>query len=151
MDEKFTLEQAIIIAATAHEGKVDKAGMPYILHPVRVMQKMKTLHGKMAGVMHDVVEDTWISFEDLRLKGCPSDVLAALECVTKRRDEKGEDGYRRFIARIIASKNALAVELKLNDIADNSDPARLQYLTVDQREKLIARYTWAARELMEKC
>ena len=56
-----TLERAIAIAAMAHEGQVDKAGMPYILHPLRMMLSVDTPEACMAAVLHDVVEDTAVT------------------------------------------------------------------------------------------
>jgi len=64
-----TLEKAIALAANSHAGVTDKAGAPYILHPLRVMMKMKTIDEKIVAVLHDVVEDTDISFDDLREMG----------------------------------------------------------------------------------
>ena len=83
------LEEAILLAVKAHhKGRPDKAGKPYILHPLRMMLKMKTEAEMMAAVLHDVVEDTRWTLEQLRAKGFPEEVLEAVECLTKR---EGED------------------------------------------------------------
>src|SRR5258706_6160057 len=66
-----TLERAIALAARKHEGQLDKAGAPYILHPIRVMLRVASLEEKMAAVLHDVVEDTDTTFEDLAREGFP--------------------------------------------------------------------------------
>lgn len=67
-----SLERAIAIAARAHEGQVDKAGMPYILHPLRVMLAVRTPEERIVAVLHDVLEDTAVSIEDLRAEGFPT-------------------------------------------------------------------------------
>jgi (p)ppGpp synthase/HD superfamily hydrolase len=91
-----TLEHAIAIAAKAHEGQVDKAGAPYILHPLRMMMNVRTIDERIVAVLHDVVEDCpgW-SFERLRSEGFSEVVITALDSVTKR---EGED-YEDFVAR----------------------------------------------------
>src|SRR5687768_11464006 len=68
-----TLERAIEIAARAHVGQVDKGGQPYILHPIRLMLKVKTVSEQMAAVLHDVVEDTSVTFEVLAAEGFPDE------------------------------------------------------------------------------
>jgi (p)ppGpp synthase/HD superfamily hydrolase len=64
-----TLERAIAIAAEAHAEQVDKAGAPYILHPLRMMLAVTTPVARMAAVLHDVVEDTSVTLEQLRAEG----------------------------------------------------------------------------------
>ena len=70
-----TLERAIAIAAMAHEGQVDKAGMPYVLHPLRMMLSVDTPEARMAAVLHDVVEDTAVTLDQLRAEGFPETVI----------------------------------------------------------------------------
>ena len=79
----MTLEAAICLAAKAHTGDVRKGeNVPYIVHPLRVMTKVDTPEARMAAVLHDVVEDTEITFDDLAAQGCPEDVLEALTLLT---------------------------------------------------------------------
>lgn len=82
-----TIERAIEIAARAHAGQVDKAGAPYILHPLRVMLAVKTEEQQMAAVLHDVVEDTEVTFNELRAEGFAANVLEAVKALTKRDGE----------------------------------------------------------------
>src|SRR5687767_2629355 len=82
-----TLERAIAIAAQAHAGQVDKAGQPYILHPLRVMLRLATEEERIVGVLHDVVEDTPVSLQQLRDEGFSESVLSAVEALTKRDGE----------------------------------------------------------------
>ena len=114
-----TLERAITIAASAHTGQKNKDGGPYILHPVRVMMRVEGLDAQMAGILHDVVEDTDWTIERLRAEGFSEEVLAAVDCLTHR---EGED-YFEYVAR--AGANALARRVKLADLEDNMNVMRL--------------------------
>ena len=84
-----TLERAIIIAAEAHAGVRDKAGAPYILHPLRMMLGLSSPDERIVAVLHDVCEDCpgW-TFDRLRDEGFSDKIIAALDAVTKR---EGED------------------------------------------------------------
>jgi len=104
-----TLERAIAIAARAHEGQVDKAGVPYILHPLRMMLSVDTPEARMAAVLHDVVEDTPVTLEQLRAEGFPDSVIEAVRTLTKR---DGED-YDAFIRRV--GPNPIARQVKPAD------------------------------------
>lgn len=127
---KIILDRAKAIATSAHEGQVDKAGKPYIEHPMRVMNMGKTVEEKIAGVLHDVVEDSDWTFEMLEKEGIPKDVMDALRCVTKLSED---EDYDHFIERV--KTNPLAVKVKLNDLKDNMDITRLGEVT----EKDLAR------------
>ena len=140
---KIILDRAKAIATSAHEGQVDKAGKPYIEHPMRVMNMGKTVEEKIAGVLHDVVEDSDWTFEMLEKEGIPKDVMDALRCVTKLSEY---ENYDHFIERV--KTNPLAVKVKLNDLKDNMDITRLGEVT----EKDLARlnkYIRAYRQLTE--
>jgi (p)ppGpp synthase/HD superfamily hydrolase len=134
---KGTLEKAIAIAALAHEGQVDKSGAAYILHPIRLMMKMKSPEAMMAAVMHDVVEDSqendaetsW-TFDRLREEGFPEEVVAAIDGVTGR---EGED-YAAFIER--AAENPISTEVKLADLEDNMNLLRLGQILSKDLERL---------------
>lgn len=134
------LEDAIALAVEAHRGQVDKVGMPYILHPLRVMLALDGEQERLVGILHDVVEDTKVTMEDLRKAGYSKNVLAALKCVTKR---KGE-GYGHAIGR--AASNPIARRVKLADLADNMDLTRLPEVTEKDRARL-NRYLAARRRL----
>src|SRR5690606_22759929 len=120
-----TLERAIEIAVQAHAGATDKGGAPYILHPVRVMLRMRTDAERIAAVLHDVVEDTEWTIERLRHEGFSEEVLRAVEALTKR---KGED-YFDFCRR--ARCNEIARKVKLADLTDNMDLKRLTHPITD--------------------
>ncbi len=138
-----TLERAIAIAAEAHAGAVDKAGAPYILHPLRVMLAMTSPESRMAAVLHDVVEDTDWTLDALRAEGFSEAVVAGVCGVTKRPGES----YMDFVRR--AKGDPVAAEVKLGDLADNSDLSRLPNPTAKDHERL-AKYRAAADILLGK-
>ncbi|MBW6419554.1 hypothetical protein [Celeribacter sp. PS-C1] len=113
------LERAIEIAASAHRGQFDKAGQPYILHPLRVMLVCEGEVARIVAVLHDVIEDTDWTPDALREEGASADVLAALDTVTKR---KGES-YSEFIERV--AQNPIGREVKIADLRDNMDLSRI--------------------------
>ena len=127
------LEKAIEIAVEAHRGQIDKAGKIYILHPIRVMLRGKNETEQIIGILHDVVEDTPVTLEALRLEGFSEEVLSALSCITK---EKGED-YGHFIDRVLT--NPLATQIKLYDLEDNMNRDRIPFPT-EHDEKRFAKY-----------
>ncbi|UEQ77193.1 phosphohydrolase [Chryseobacterium arthrosphaerae] len=124
------LEKAISIAVQAHAGQTDKSGKPYILHVLRVMMKGKSEDEMIGGILHDLVEDTDWTFEQLKEEGFPQHIITALELVTRKDREK----YSDFIQRI--SGNPLAVAIKLNDLEDNMNVNRLNEVTVKDAERL---------------
>lgn len=115
-----TLERAIAIAAAAHAGQVDKAGQPYILHPLRVMLRVTSEHQRMAAVLHDVAEDTDVSLEQLIAEGFPPQVIAAVDALTKR------PGESRIQAAQRAASNEVGRVVKLADNAENMDLTRIK-------------------------
>ncbi|MBI4278385.1 MAG: GTP pyrophosphokinase [Armatimonadetes bacterium] len=135
-----TLEDAILLAVQAHRGQRDKAGAPYILHPLRLMLRMTSEAEMMAAVLHDVIEDTHHTLDDLRRAGYPEEVLEALNCLTHRTGES----YDAFIARI--KPNPLARKVKIADLEDNMDIRRISDLRPKDVQRL-KRYQQAWAEL----
>lgn len=125
-----TLAKAIALAAQAHVDQVDKAGQPYILHPLRMMMRLEDERAQIVAVLHDVVEDTPVTFAELRAMGFSEEILTALDCVTRRDDES----YSEFIER--ARPNPLARQVKLADLEDNMDMRRISELTAKDIERL---------------
>lgn len=125
-----TLDRAIQIAVKAHKKQTDKFGAPYILHPMRVMALGRNDDEKIVGILHDVVEDTEWTFEDLRKEGFAEHIITALDCVTKRGDD---EDYDVFVSR--TARNQLAIRVKLNDLTDNMDIRRMP----EVREKDVKR------------
>lgn len=126
-----TLERAIAIAAEAHAGQVDKAGEPYILHPLRVMLDLDTETERIVGVLHDVVEDNedW-TLSALRSQGFLEAVLEAVDSVTRR---DGED-YFDFVRR--AAANEIGRRVKLADLTDNMNLTRIKTPGPGDQERL---------------
>lgn len=114
------LNKAIIIATKAHDGQADKAGEPYILHPLRVMLSLKSQNERVCGVLHDVIEDTNITFEYLTREGFSYEIIEALNALTKKENENYDD----FINRVL--ENKLACHVKLADLEDNMDLSRIE-------------------------
>lgn len=149
----MNLERAIAIAVDGHRGAVDKAGAPYILHPLRVMMALSTEEERIVGVLHDVPEDTATTFDDLRREGFSEAVLTALAAVTKTpADEAPETAtaeardrlYFAFVAR--AAGHPIARRVKIADIRDNLDASRMNRVTPRDAERL-DRYVRALRFL----
>lgn len=133
------------IATAAHRGQLDKAGAPYIGHPERVAAHAAAAGGDervlAAAWLHDVVEDTATTPDELRVAGFPEEVVAAVVAVTKVPGESAE----AYFARVNA--DPLAVAVKTADLADNTDPLRLVLLEHATRARLQAKYA-RARQLL---
>jgi (p)ppGpp synthase/HD superfamily hydrolase len=131
--ERFEqLRDAIMLAVSAeYEKPLEKGGRPYFLHPLRVMMRMDSPEQMMAAVLHDVVEDTEITLEDLAARGYPPAVIDAVDRLTRR--ENDED-YEAYIERLAASD--LARKVKLADLEDNMDVRRLGEVTEKDRRRL---------------
>jgi (p)ppGpp synthase/HD superfamily hydrolase len=125
-----TLEDAIGLAAEAHCGHRDKVGQPYVLHLLRVVLRLESEHERIAGVLHDLVEDTSYTLDDLRCMGYPGDVAEAVDCLTRRASET----YEQFIER--AGTNPVARRVKLADLEDNMDVLRLPAITEKDAARL---------------
>lgn len=125
-----TLEKAIQIAAIAHSGQVDKAGEKYILHPIRVMLRMTTETERIVAILHDVVEDSAFTLSDLANEGFSSEILDAVDALTKRPGETRLDAAKR------AAANPIARLVKLADNAENSDISRIKNPTEKDLQRL---------------
>jgi len=116
------IEKSLNIALRAYTGKTDKAGREYIHHPLRVMAKMKTNLEMSVALLHDVIEDSDISAEQLLAEGIPAEVVEAVQCLSKNENED----YQDFVGR--TKKNELAAKIKIADIEENIDILRLPSL-----------------------
>ena len=125
-------EKAYEIAKKAHLGQVDKAGEDYIKHPEKVASFVKTDEEKTVAYLHDVIEDTELTLEDLYECGFSKEVIEAVDIITKKR---GED-YQSYLNSV--KKNRLARAVKLADLRHNSDLTRLTKVTekdIERKEK----------------
>jgi (p)ppGpp synthase/HD superfamily hydrolase len=136
----LALEKAIRIAVEAHWGQKDKIGRPYILHPLRLMSRVETDEEKMTAVLHDVIEDTPVTLDSLSKDRFPPNVLRAIDCLTKRKNET----YRDFINRL--SQDPLARRIKIADLEDNMDVRRL-FRFAPKDAKRLAKYIRAWQKL----
>lgn len=134
--------KAMILAYKAHENQVDRSGVPYIFHPFHVAESMDTEAEVCTALLHDVVEDTNYTIEDLRKEGFSEEILEAVTLLT--RDKSIE--YMDYIYKI--KPNKIARKVKLSDLAHNSDESRL--LEKDEHfDKLRKRYK-KAKEYLER-
>ena len=115
-------KKAMKLAFDAHKDQTDKSGIPYIFHPIHLAEQMTDEKTVCAALLHDVVEDTEVTFEQLEREGFPADVLDALKLLTHDPAEP----YMAYVARIKA--NGIARAVKLADLAHNSDLTRLDHV-----------------------
>ena len=137
------LEKAIQIAVNAHMGQKDRAGAPYILHSLRVMHSVDATDAKIVAILHDVVEDTPVTFDELIEAGIPKHLVITLRLLTHADNLSYED----YIARL--SENSLAVKVKLADLKDNMDLSRLREISEEDMD-LYKKYVTSYRYLRER-
>ena len=128
------------LAERAHEGQVDRAGLPYVGHPMRVAGRMETPEAQVVGWLHDTVEDTDVTLRDIEA-AFGSETAAAVDAISRRKGEKWGD----YLARVKA--NPIATEVKLSDLIDNSNLSRLPRVTLRDVERQ-KRYNKALKYLM---
>jgi GTP diphosphokinase / guanosine-3',5'-bis(diphosphate) 3'-diphosphatase len=124
------LNRAIVLAEHAHRGQVDKAGKPYIEHPLRVMQGMDSDIARIVAVLHDAVEDSALTLEQLLEAGFDTDIVMAIDAITKRPEEV----YDIYLERIMA--NPVALQVKIADMLDNMNIARIAEPTPKDWQRL---------------
>ena len=126
----YQIEKALEIALKAHNDQKDRYGRPYILHPLRIMMKMEKDIYKTVAILHDVVEDSDITLNELKDEGFSNNIIEAVACLTKR---KGEN-YFDYIHRVMS--NPVAIEVKLADLEDNMDITRIDEIKEKDIERL---------------
>jgi (p)ppGpp synthase/HD superfamily hydrolase len=117
-----TLERAIEIAVQAHRGQTQRNGLPYVLHPLKLCLDVATTPERIVAVLHDVVEDSAVTLEDLRKEGFTEEIIAALDLLTHRKEVPYED----YVEKIAG--NPLARTVKLADLRHNMDLTRVTSL-----------------------
>jgi (p)ppGpp synthase/HD superfamily hydrolase len=125
------LDTMLVIVTNAHHGQFDKGGKPYILHPLRVMSFLKEDDEELQCIAlgHDVIEDTRVTYQDLRSAGISERVIVGIEALTKQPGYSYDDYKKQVFGNIDAMK------VKLCDLRHNTDIRRLKGIT----EKDIAR------------
>jgi (p)ppGpp synthase/HD superfamily hydrolase len=135
MNNTDSLAKAIRIAAVAHENQTDRAGEPYVLHPLRVMTRVQGEEEKIVAALHDVVEDSDWTLDMLRDEGFSNKIVEAVDALSRRVDETGKkEKYEAFVRR--ACENPLAKRVKEADLLDNMDFSRLPKVGPDDLKRM---------------
>lgn len=135
------LEKALKLAVEAHSGQTDKAGAPYVFHPIRVSCRCKTDDERVVALLHDTIEDSDITPQRLLSEGFPRDIVEAVISLTHYEDEKYSDYVRR------CSLNSIARAVKIHDLEDNMDLSRMKQVT-EKDLKRLNKYLVAYRFLL---
>jgi (p)ppGpp synthase/HD superfamily hydrolase len=143
MNDTGMIEKALSLALKAHKGQTDRNGAPYILHPLKVGLGAMNDIEMMAGILHDVVEDSATTLDDLRSEGFPEDVLTIVDYMTKREGEVWEDYIRRIM------EHEPSMQVKLRDLEQNMDTTRITSFG-DRDQERFTRYVWAWHKIREK-
>lgn len=125
-------KKAMDIMCKAHEGQLDKGGVPYVFHPIHVAEQMTDEETTIVALLHDVVEDTPTTLEELSYFG--EEVIEALSLLTRTKNQD----YFEYIKNL--SKNEIARKVKLADLKHNADLTRLSHITekdLKRREKYL--------------
>ena len=138
--KKFLLEKAIRLAAKVHKGQVDRFNNPYILHVMRVMMRGHDNDEKILGALHDVLERSELTEEDIRDRGFPEKVVKGLTHISRLEKET----YEEYIDRVL--EDSLAARVKLHDLADKMDVSKAYELN-DSDIKRFNRQLAAYRKL----
>ncbi|KNY18470.1 hypothetical protein AKG11_04980 [Shinella sp. SUS2] len=137
------LREAITMAALAHDGQTDKAGAPYIFHPLRVASTFSDATLQTIAVLHDVVEDTALTLSDLDAH-LPQGIVNAVDALTRRPGETYED----FIVRV--GRNPIARQVKIADLRDNLRPGAPHLTTRYEKALSVLAEIDAGRAALEK-
>lgn len=136
-------KKALKFSFEAHKNQVDKSGMPYVYHPFHLAEQMKTEETVIVALLHDVVEDTDYTLDDIRAMGFPDSVIEALALMTHDKSVP----YMDYVAKI--KSNPVAKAVKLADLKHNSDLSRLDVVDEKARER-VEKYKTAITILEEK-
>lgn len=153
---RYIYLKSAVLVRILFKDKKDSAGQPYLGHLMRVSDGMSTLEGKIAGLLHDLVEDIPdITFDDLLDIGIPENIIEVLRIVTKKKTDKKLTEEERLIRygeeidRIIDSGNDLAIELKTVDITDNYDKERLALCSPELQDWYERKYSPQMKKLYQ--
>ena len=138
------IEIALALALQAHQGQKDKGGKVYILHPLRLMMQFSDETLQIIAILHDVVEDSDITLEQLKEKGFKQEIIDALNTLTRQPNET----YKHFIQRV--SENPLAIQVKLADLKDNLNTTRISGDLSQKDLERLNKYR-AALSFLESC
>ena len=142
MSYSIDVAAARALATKAHEGQIDKAGLPYITHPERVASRMENPEAQVIGWLHDTVEDTPITLRDIEATFGP-ETAAAVDAISRRDGEPWPD----YLDRVAA--NPMARQVKISDLIDNSNLSRIPHVTLKDVERQ-KKYNKALKKLLEE-
>ena len=143
-----TIDETVALIKRAHDGQKTKSGEPYWTHPVAVMMLLPpdaTIDERHAALLHDVLEDTYLTANDLVGFGYSDETIKIVRMVTRPKDEP-RPSYMDWIRSISASGNRGAMKVKLADNIHNSDPDRIAALPPEERD-IVKRYKRSMRVL----
>ena len=135
-------EKAMKIAYDAHKEQVDKSGLPYIFHPIHLAEQMTDEDSTCVALLHDVVEDTQLTFDDLAAQGVSETIIKTLKLLTHDKTVQ----YTDYVQKMRGSGNQTAITVKLADLRHNMDVSRLDYVDEKTFERL-AKYRKAIEVL----
>ena len=136
-------KKALQIMFDAHKDQLDRAGAPYVFHPYHLAEQMPDEISVAAALLHDVVEDTAITFDALAMQGISEEVIGILRLLT----HDPAVPYMEYVQKIKLSGNLRAIQIKLADLNHNADPTRLDEITQEDLKRF-QKYE-AARQLLE--
>lgn len=138
--------KSLEIMTKVFENKCDKGGIPYSVHLLKVYSGVSNYIEKCCALLHDVIEDTNVTYDDLKEVGFNEEIIEILTILTKN---KGED-YSKYIDRIISSRNIHALNIKLVDLAHNMEVGRIKNPTVNDYERINKRYLPARERILNE-
>ena len=136
-------KKAMKIAYKAHSGQMDKGGVPYIYHPMHIAERMDDELSTVIALLHDVIEDTYIRYNDLKDEQISQEAIEIIKILTRNKDED----YFEYINRV--GENSIARKIKIEDLIHNSDLTRLDVID-DESLKRVEKYNKALKILNNK-
>ena len=140
------LYKSLEIITKVFSEKCDKGGFPYIIHLLKVYSGVSDYNEKICALLHDIIEDTDVTYDDLKDVGYSDEIIDILKILTKL---KGED-YRDYIDRIINSENKSAMHIKIADLRHNMDSGRIKNPTPNDVMRITKRYEPAYERIYNK-
>ena len=130
--------KALTIIGRVYAERLDKSGNAELGHFIRVSENLDTSDEKITGLLHDIVEDGYLTFGDLIKVGFPPHIIKALRVLA--RDKSVYPNYEDYVTSVLESNDELAIRVKYVDMQDNSSDKRLVLLEESIRKKMISKY-----------
>ena len=140
------LYKTLELVLKVFEDKVDKGGLPYFNHLFKVYEGVVSYDEKIIALLHDIVEDTNITFDDLKEFGYNDNIIKSLTYLTKKKGEY----YPDYIERIISSNDIQTLNVKLSDLKHNMDITRIKNPNINDYERISKRYEPAYIKIKNK-